>query len=115
MKAITAQDWELLWFFEVEPELLDSTVPWIFNDALYRVSRDNYNLTFAVQPSYRDVRLILSIDGHSVYKFSAKGVEDVLYRKENSHETIEIRWHPRNSLVLTMKPNIQIRQDFELE
>jgi hypothetical protein len=115
MKTITSQEWELLSFFEVEPELLDSTIPWIFNDALYRVSLDNYNFTFAVQPSYRDVRLILSIDGQIAYELSAMGVDDVIYRKEDGHETIEIRLDPHNSLMLTMKPSIQLRQDWGIE
>ncbi len=115
MKTITAQEWELLSFFEMEPELLDSTVPWIFNDALYRVSRENYNFSFAVQPSYRDVRLILSIDGKIAYELSAMGVDDVIYQKEDGHETIEIRVDHRNSLMLTMKSSIQIRQNWGLE
>ena len=114
MKTLTAQEWELLSFFEVEPELLDLTVPWIFNDALYRVSRDSYSFTFAVQPSYRDVRLILSINGQIAYELSAMGVDDVIYRKDDGHETLEIRLDPRNSLMLTMKPSIQIRQDWSL-
>jgi hypothetical protein len=110
MKTITAQEWELLSFFEVEPELLDSGVPWIYNDALYRVTRDHLILSFAVQPSYRDVRLMLIIDGQTTYELSAMGVDDVLYRKEDGVETIEIRLEERHSVLLSLEPHFQISQ-----
>jgi|JI9StandDraft_1071089.scaffolds.fasta_scaffold31211_2 hypothetical protein len=110
MKTITAQEWELLWFFEVEPELLDAGVPWIYNDALYRVTRNSCTLTFAVQPAYRDVRLILSVDGQTGYELSAMGVDDVVYRKEGCNETLEVQLAPHNSLLLSMKPHIRIHQ-----
>jgi len=67
MKSITAQDWELLSFFEIEPELLDPDAPWVYNDALYNVIFEQNLVSFAVQPSYRDVRLILSTNGKTVY------------------------------------------------
>jgi hypothetical protein len=115
MKTITAQEWELLSFFEVEPELLDSGEPWIYNDALYRVTRGRQKLTFAVQPSYRDVRLILSNDEQTTYELSSMGVDDVLYRKEDGVETIEIRLDQRNSVFLSLKPHLQIRQEWGRE
>ena len=39
------------------------------------------------------------------------GVDDVLYRKESGHETIEIRLDERNSVFISLKPHFQIRQD----
>jgi len=110
MKTITAQEWELLSFFEVEPELLDSGEPWIFNDALYRVTHEDLVLTFAVQPSYRDVRLTLVVNGQTTYELSAMGVDDVLYRKEDGVETIEIRLEERHSVLLSLKPHLKISQ-----
>lgn len=110
MKTITAQEWELLSFFEVEPELLDSGEPWVFNGALYRVIHDDVVLTFAVQPSYRDVRLALAVNGQTTYELSAMGVDDVLYRKEDGVETIEIRLEERHSVLLSLKPHLKISQ-----
>jgi len=48
MKSITAQDWELLSFFEIEPELLDPDAPWVYNDALYNVICEQNLVSFAV-------------------------------------------------------------------
>ncbi len=115
MKTITAQEWQLLSFFEVAPELLDSDVPWIYNDALYCVTHDRLILSFAVQPSYRDVRLMLTTDGQTVYELSAMGVDDVCYRKEDGIETIEIRMDQRHSVFLSLKPHFQIRQKWKGE
>ena len=115
MNSITAQEWELLSFFEAEPEFLDPEVPWAYNDALYRVRVKQNIVSFAVQPAYRDVRLILSIDDLNVYELSAMGVADVRYRKESGIETIEILLHERNSVVLSLKPHVQIRQEWGRE
>jgi hypothetical protein len=115
MKTITAQEWELLSFFEVEPELLDPSVPWMYNDALYRVARNGQHLTFAVQPSCRDVRLVLSTGEKTLYELTARGVDDVLYRKDDGVETIEIRLDQRNSVLLSLKPQIQICQEWTSE
>ena len=58
MSSITAKEWELLSFFEVEPVLLDPDVPWCYNDAVYSVQFDGLSASFAVSPASRDVRLV---------------------------------------------------------
>ena len=37
MSVVSAEEWQLLSFFEAEPTLRDSDVPWCYNDALYTV------------------------------------------------------------------------------
>jgi len=113
MKSITAQDWELLSFFEIEPELLDPDAPWVYNDALYNVICEQNLVSFAVQPSYRDVRLILIANGKTVYELSAKGIDDVKYRKENGQEILVICLDKGNSIFISLKPSFQIRQEWE--
>jgi hypothetical protein len=53
--TISAQEWQLLSFFEVEPTGIDGEA-WPYCDLLYEVSRD---LSCAVAPAYRDIRIIL--------------------------------------------------------
>lgn len=45
MKVISAQEWELLSFIEVEPELESPGDPWPYTDVLYKVQRGNCSLT----------------------------------------------------------------------
>jgi hypothetical protein len=114
MKIISAQDWELLSFFEVEPELPEGE-PWPYTDALYRVRQDNLSLSVAIAPAYRDVRIILSVDGNRIYEFSAMGVEDVRYVKEHGVETLEIVIDERGSITLRIKPRIEIEQTVQVD
>jgi hypothetical protein len=68
MSGVTAAEWEFLSFFEVEPQLRDSDAPWCYNDALYRVRQGQLSLSFAIAPSYCDVRIILIYNHHTIYE-----------------------------------------------
>lgn len=114
MSEVSVQEWQLLSFFEVEPTLLDSGVPWSFNDALYLVQQGGISLSFAIAPNYRDVRLILSLGGTQVFEFSGKGVEDVRYEKDGSLEALRIIMHDRSSLRIRVKPKIELFQEYSV-
>jgi hypothetical protein len=81
--AITATEIDLLSFFEVEPKARDEAVPWPYNDFLYETARGRFHISFAVNPAYRDVRFILSVDGQAIYELNALGVTDVRYSKKS--------------------------------
>ena len=51
---------DLLWFFEVEPELLYDETPWFYNESIYKVTAGNKSIQFQFQPSYLDVRIVFS-------------------------------------------------------
>jgi hypothetical protein len=113
MPTISAEEWQLLSFFEVEPELTDIDVPWCYNDALYQVQQGDLTLSVAIAPSYRDVRLILKNRGKRVYELNAMGVRDVRYCKEDTVETLKIDISVRESLTLRLKPSIELTHRIE--
>jgi hypothetical protein len=115
MKIISAQDWELLSFFEVEPEFQDPSEPWPYTDACYHVQQGSISLSVAIAPAYRDVRIILSIDGERVYEFTSMGVEDVRYVKEQGSEMLQIIIDERDSMTLRIKPRITIEQKIQMD
>lgn len=57
MKNITTIELQLLECFGVEPLLLDAAIPWCYNDAAYCIEVDGFSVSFALQPSYRYVRI----------------------------------------------------------
>lgn len=59
MDGIMATEQQLLACFGVEPHLLEPTDPWCYNDAAYVVEVDGYAVSFAIAPSYPDVRLLV--------------------------------------------------------
>ena len=108
MIRITAEDYELLGFFEVEPELHDKDTPWIYNDSVYEVIDGNRHMTVAIHPSYKDVRVILSEEGYKVFEFEATAVKDIRVLNDKLPETLEIVMSEKCSLLIKRKPHISI-------
>src|SRR5262245_15193068 len=104
MPSISIEEWQLLSFFAVEPELLDADLPWCYNDALYQVRRGDLTLSVAIAPAYGDVRLILKYMGDTLYELNARSVRDVRYCRVHLAETLEIEVSEVEILVLRMKP-----------
>src|SRR5262249_40477428 len=109
MMAITAQEWELLECFGVEPQLLDPGTPWCCNDATYVVEVDGLTVSLAVQPSYQDVRIIVRRDNQRVYELNAIGVADVRVPNEFGRDIVEVQLSERDWLRAS-----EITQTYEL-
>ncbi len=108
MSTITADELDLLTFFECEPKRLDEDIPWPYNDFAYEFRRGGRSISFSVAPAYKDVRIIIK-DGQSVvYELNSMGVEDIVYEKHADHEVLLIDVNERDRLVLTLKPEISI-------
>ncbi|HET6828242.1 MAG TPA: hypothetical protein VFH35_06165, partial [Ramlibacter sp.] len=73
MGYISAEELDLLVFFEKEPIRLDADVPWPYNEHVYEVSRGDMSLSFAVHPAHRDIRIILTREGVALYELNAVG------------------------------------------
>jgi len=110
MHTISAKDYELLGFFEVEPELFEEDVPWIDNDSVYKVNRGDVDLSFAIQPNERDVRIIMSQNGKILYELNTTGVKDVKVLNEKKFELLEIKINEEQSIILSVKPEISIKE-----
>ncbi len=107
-RTMSATEFDLLTFFEVEPQLLDPEDPWPYNDAAYHVQQGDLALSFAIAPAYFDVRIILKRAEATLYEFNAMGVEDVTYDIHGGRETLKVSLSPENWIVLTLKPGISL-------
>lgn len=108
MKYISAEDWELLSFFEVEPRRLDPSVPWVYDDSVYLIEDGELSLSCAIQPAYKDVKIILKHCGHCLYEFEATGVQDIRVLKEKGSEILEIVLSEQQNLRVRLRPSIEI-------
>lgn len=112
MANVSAEEWQLLSLFEVEPELLDAEVPWAYNDAVYRVQQGDLTLSFAIAPAYRDVRIVTEYQAQRLYELHAVNVQDVRYLKESRGEILEVILNQQEKLTLRIKPRIGISHAF---
>jgi hypothetical protein len=109
--SVTAEEWQLLSFFEVEPSLRDAGEPWDYNDALYDVRQGDLSLSFAIAPAYRDVRLILKHHADIVYELNIMGVKDVQYGKAGGSERLTIKISDHDEIELLLRPRIEIKHN----
>ena len=97
-----------LTFFATSPAQLDPDVPWTYNDSVYEVADGRVQISFAIAPSVKDVRVVLKSDGVLLYELNAVGIEDVKYHDDKGRESLEIMVFARESVWLRIKPQISI-------
>ena len=112
MGGIKATELELLACFGVEPQLLDVDVPWCYNDAAYLVEVDGLSVSFAVQPAYRDVRLIVRRAEQRLFEFRAVGVGDVRVIDERGIDAVEVVLAEQSWLRVQLRPAFEVTQGF---
>jgi hypothetical protein len=112
MDTITATELQLLECFGVEPKLLDPNDPWCYNDALYVVEVDGFSISFAIQPAYRDVRIVVSCGEKHIFELNAVGVADIRVIDETGVDAAEVRLDERSWLRLQLRPVFEMTQSF---
>jgi hypothetical protein len=108
MEIISAEEHEVLSFFEVLPTPTDNDVPWPYNDNLYEIDRDGLSMSCTIAPAYKDVRIILKCNGSKLYELNSVGVRDVRYSNKEGRETPEIILSKNEYILLRVKPRIEI-------
>jgi hypothetical protein len=109
-RSLSIDEYDLVQFFSALPTQLDEGVPWEYNDSVYDATDSRIQVSFAIAPALRDVRIRLSVDGACIYDFDAIGVEDIRYRREKGRESLEVVIAHGHSVWLTVTPQILIRQ-----
>jgi hypothetical protein len=115
MNYISAEEYELLSFFEVEPERASPDIPWPYNDFSYCVSLGAYDIAFGIYPAYKDISLTIRHNGMELYSFVALSVKDVRYLQDPRIETLEILISDRESIWLRLRPTVLITQKYSAE
>ena len=109
-KHLSVNEFDLLDFFEAEPGQLDTNVPWIYNDSAYETSDGSIQISLAIAPAVKDVRVILRCNGVSLYELNALAVNDIRIRDDKGRKSLEIVLSAGNSVCITLKPRISISQ-----
>ena len=110
---ISIEEWELMSFFEVEPEKLDKDVIWFYNFNEYKLSKGEFELIFSIEPCSKDVFISLKKNEALSYQLIARYVRDVRLVKDKRGELLEIIINARDRILLMVKPEIVIMQQVE--
>lgn len=113
MTAITATELQFLGCFGAEPKLLDPDLPWCYNDAVYRAVVGDFAISFAIQPSYRDVRIVVRLEERVIFEFNGVEVADVQIIDQPGLDAVEVSLTDRSRLRLRLRPTMEVTQGFE--
>ena len=97
------------------PTCHDANVPWNYNSSFYEVERSGLKLGVELQPSCRDIRIVLEAQGNRFYEFVAEFVADVQYRNDSGRETLTIVVDDHQQLFLEVNPRILIEYNGKYE
>ena len=106
---ISAEEWQLLAFFEVEPTKLDADIAWPYNQFTYRRELGDVTVTCGVEPASKDFTLIVERGGTKEIELSALSVFDIRYHEDRGAEWLEILLSESDSLKLRLKPSFSLR------
>jgi hypothetical protein len=107
---ITAEKWELISFFETEPSYLEPSDPWPYTDAVFEIQRETLSFSCAINPAYKDIRIILNQNGKKVYELNAMAILDIIYKKEYNAEYLEFIIDNKSKIILRVNPSIEIAE-----
>jgi hypothetical protein len=113
--TISAEEWQLTSFFEVAPTYPDPDSPWPYNEVVYEVERGDLAVSCAIQPAYRDVRLIIRCGESLKYELNAIQVDDVAYNNDNTGESLRIVLSESEHIQVRMKPAITLAHSADLQ
>ncbi len=107
---ISVQEYELLEFFGVEPQLVDHDIPWTYNDATYHLEMPDVATTFTVSPSYGDVTLVIRRGAEEIVHFSARQVDDIRLVADANYEALQIDLGKNGQVTVRIRPTFELRQ-----
>ena len=109
---LSVDEWQLLSFFESRPEYPHPDEQWPDSDAIFTIRDSDLELSFAIHPVDRNVRLIIQCRGQRIYELNAMDVKDVRY-SHDQWEILEIVLSDCESLSFRIKPHIELRQSVD--
>ena len=107
--GVSAEALDLLTFFECEPKPRDEAdLSWEYNEWVYEFKSEGTSVSFAISPSYRDVKLVVKSKDAISYELNAKAVDDVKYHDDGGHELLEFVVHECHRVLLRLKPHVHL-------
>lgn len=104
--------YELLGFFESEPEITDRDVPIHYNRLTYRTVRGENKIYCAIEPAYRQIVLIWENAENLVASLNLEQISCLRVVSERGSEKIVVNFAPKTNLLdfeFQLKPSIHVK------
>ncbi|HSZ91762.1 MAG TPA: hypothetical protein VK822_20575 [Acetobacteraceae bacterium] len=100
------EDYELIAFFEAEPELLDPAVPGLYNTLTFVSVRGGLEVCCKISPSYGHLTLRLKMAGEDLPNVDIGCVDRIRLESRNGREALLATIDRDNDFVLQLKPHV---------
>jgi len=84
------EDFELISFFESEPKVLDTDIPWFYNTLTFSLTKGNENLIVHISPAYGDLEIYLHQKGELKLNWRFYQVIELIIDRNKSSECLRI-------------------------
>lgn len=103
-------NWELINFFESEPEVLDPGSPWLFNTLEFRYRNRDERILARIRPSYGEFNFKYYRADDAVIDLELHWIDACRILKEREKEYMLLRFLPKarmKDFLLFLKPGIR--------
>jgi hypothetical protein len=102
------EDYELIAFFEAEPEILDPSVPWVHNTLTFTTVRGGIEVCCKISPSYGRIILSRKLAGEDILNIAVERMIDIRLESRDSKEIMLVSDGRGNELLLQLKPRVRV-------
>lgn len=102
---------ELIGFFESEPEVTDRDVPWFYNRLTFRTSRGEDRLICEIEPGYGQIDLTWTRANKEIASFALRDLISLSVKSGPGDEymTASFRHPDLLDFVLYLKPSVRVQ------
>ncbi|GGE44885.1 hypothetical protein GCM10007421_18820 [Halopseudomonas oceani] len=105
------EEYEFVGFFECEPQMTDSDVPWCYNTAAYTTVRNGLRVECTISPGYGDMDLLVLNGEEQLVRLSVNHIQKIEFEATAESEKMIVEFnegtilHP---LILQLKPTVNV-------
>ena len=111
------EDYELISFFEVEPEVLDKDVIWYYNTLTFTIERSDEKVTLNISPAYDDLEIFWERNDELKIHWKLFQIQSVKIEKKDDKEYMRIisTGEFMDDCFFFMKPSIKLIGGMKLD
>lgn len=105
------EEYELIGFFESEPEVTDRDVPWFYNHLTFKTQRGEDSIVCEIEPVYGQIDLTWRRSNQEIATFALKDISELYINPGPGEEFLTAKF--KNKYILDfefyLKPQVRVQ------
>lgn len=104
------KEFELIGFFESDPEISERDVPWFYNRLTFKTIRGDDSIICSIEPGYGEIDLIWRKYGIEIAIFALRDVSALFINLSSGGEfmTAKFRYEDTLDFIFHLKPDVKM-------